>query len=102
VLRRVPAVSAATSTTKANATTIPHMNGSAVSAEPIKTATPTTKEIPATMKTTHVTSLRVMMGGRSTPSSSTLFPPLFLPLREPLQPPRPVLPLHYTPGVNFA
>jgi hypothetical protein len=57
---------AATSTSTANATTIPQMNGSAVSAEPIKTATPTRKAIPSTMKTTHKTSLRVMMRERST------------------------------------
>jgi hypothetical protein len=57
---------AATSTSTANATTIPQMNGSAVSAEPIKTATPTRKAIPSRMKTTHKTSLRVMMGERST------------------------------------
>jgi hypothetical protein len=53
------ATSPATSTTKANAATVPHMNGSAVGAEPINTATPTTKAIPARMKTSHVTSLRV-------------------------------------------
>jgi len=60
------------------------MNGSAVSAEPIKTATPTRKAIRPMMKTTNETSLRVMMGGRSTPRSSTLIPPVFLPLGEPL------------------
>jgi hypothetical protein len=42
------------------------MNGSAVSAEPIKTATPTRKAIPSRMKTTHKTSLRVMMREGST------------------------------------
>src|SRR5215211_8715137 len=71
------ATSAATSTTTASATTIPQMNGSAASAAPIMTATQTTKAIPARMKTHHVTSLRVMMGGRSTPRSSTLIPPVF-------------------------
>jgi hypothetical protein len=53
------------------------MNESAVSAEPIKTATPTRKAIPPKMKTTHETSLRVMMGGRSTAPSSTPIPPVF-------------------------
>jgi hypothetical protein len=35
--------------------------------------------IPPTMKTTHETSLRVMIGGPSTPRSSTQIPPVFLP-----------------------
>jgi hypothetical protein len=79
--RSSTATSAATSTTTANATTIPQMNGSAASAAPINTAAPRTKAIPARMKTTHVTSLHMMMGGRSTPRSSTLIPPAFLPLQ---------------------
>jgi hypothetical protein len=77
--RSSTATSAATSTTRANATTVPQMNGSAVSAEPIRMATPTRKAIPPKMKTTPVTSLRVMMGGRSTPRSSTLISPVFPP-----------------------
>jgi hypothetical protein len=77
--RSFTATSAATSTTTANATTVPQMTGSAVSAEPIKTATPTRKAIPPTMKTTHETSLRVMIGGPSTPRSSTQIPLVFLP-----------------------
>jgi hypothetical protein len=78
--RRSPtAINVATSTTTANATTVPQMNGSTVSAEPIKTATPTRKAIAPTMTTTHETSLRVMMGGPSTPLSSTQIPLVFLP-----------------------
>jgi hypothetical protein len=77
--RSSTATSPATSTRTANATTVPQMNGSAVSAEPIKTATPTRKAIPPKMKTTNETSLRVMIGVRSTPRSSTLTPPVFPP-----------------------
>jgi hypothetical protein len=76
--RSSAATNAATPATTANATTVPKLNGSAFSAEPIKTATPTRKAIPH-LKTTHETSLRVMMGGRSTPRSSTLTRPVFLP-----------------------
>jgi hypothetical protein len=67
----------------ANATTIPQMNGSAAKAAPINTAAPTTKAIPPKMNTTQETSLREMIGGRFTPRSSTLTPPVFLPLRNP-------------------
>jgi hypothetical protein len=67
------ATSPATSTTKANAATVPHMNGNAVGAEPINTATPTTKAIPARMKTSHVTSLRVH-ASEFAPDPTDLFP----------------------------
>jgi hypothetical protein len=73
---------AAASTTTVKATTIPAMNGSAVSAEPIKTATPTRKTIPSTMKAAHARSRRVMIGGRSTTREFDQHPAGLLPLGE--------------------